>query len=152
MTDAVQGGTEWVPPIGMLEELSSEHVAVIRGLFELAAFVAEHPEFRSPVVHARFYLPWNDRPAEPTAEYAAERDLVDRLAAALGVSPIDDEASGHYSVTRSMGGVEASSTAVTPERWALHHAENSYKGSVQPAEPAPVHAFAKDATTSGGVR
>jgi hypothetical protein len=151
MTDKVQAGGAWVPSIGMLEELPTEHTGVIRGLFELAAFVADHPEFRPPVVHARFYLPWEDRPTEPEAEYAAERALVDRLGAALGVSPIDDEASGHYSVTRSMDGVEASSTAVTPERWALHHAENSYKGSVQP-DRVPRMDGSAAVEASGGAR
>ncbi|MFC9687774.1 hypothetical protein ACFTSF_04495 [Kribbella sp. NPDC056951] len=152
MTDTQQVGTEWVPPLGMLEELPSEHAAVIRGLFELAAFVAVHPEFRAPVVQARFYLPWDTRPSDAQAEYAAERELVDGLAVALGVGPIDDEASGHYTVRRALGGVEACSVAITPARMARYDAERSYTGSVQPDEPERAKVFTDDAATVGGMR
>lgn len=153
MTDAGSPGTEWVPTVGMLDELPSEHAAVIRGLFELAAFVADHPEFRAPIVQARFYLRYAERPADAQAEYAAERSLVDRLAAALGVEPIDDKASGHYTATRAMGAVEASSVAITPERMARHDAEHSYKGSVQPADPEPADdSTAETAELCGGAR
>ncbi|WP_350280466.1 hypothetical protein [Kribbella sp. HUAS MG21] len=150
MTDAVQAGTEWVPSVGMLEEVSPEHAAVIRGLFELAAFVADHPEFRAPAVHARFYLPHQERSTTRAATYVAERGLVNQLAAVLGVEP-DDQASGHYTVTRSMGAVIATSTAISPERWAQYDAEDSYRGCVQPA--AQASAVADDASPSiGGAR
>src|SRR3954464_15732690 len=51
MTDAVQGGTEWVPRFGMLE-VSADRAGLIRGLFELAAWVADHPELPVPDVTA----------------------------------------------------------------------------------------------------
>ncbi|GAA3144743.1 hypothetical protein JOF29_005695 [Kribbella aluminosa] len=152
MTDAVQVGTEWVPPIGMLEELPSEHAATIRGLFELAAFVADHPELRAPVVEARFHLRHDERPQGPEAEYVAERALVDRLAAALGVEPVDQTAvDGHYLAERFMGSVEVSSAAIPPARWARFRADHSYNGCVQPDEDAQ-ETTGDPMTSVGGVR
>ncbi|MDX3003240.1 hypothetical protein PWY87_16235 [Kribbella solani] len=152
MTDAVQVGTEWVPPVGLLEEIPAEHADVIRGLFELAAFVADHPELRAPVVEARFHLRRDERPPEPEGEYKAQRGLVDRLAAALGVEPVDQTAAdGHYLAERFMGSVEVSSAAIPPARWARFRADQSYNGCVQPDVDVP--ALADDAVSLvGGAR
>ena len=52
MTDAVLAGTEWVPRFGMLE-VPAERAGLIRGLFELAAWVADHSELPLPIVTGR---------------------------------------------------------------------------------------------------
>ncbi|MGY4772880.1 hypothetical protein ACXC9Q_38750 (plasmid) [Kribbella sp. CWNU-51] len=131
MTDAVQAGTEWVPRLGLLE-VPREHAELIRGLFELAAFVADHPELPVPNVHGRFYLPWELR---RQGWYGAERDLVDELAAALGVVPEDDRDSGHYSAERYMGPIRVVSVAITVQAMARYEATMSYSDNVQP-EPS----------------
>lgn len=77
MTDEVQDGMEWVPRLGMLE-VSAERAGLIRGLFELAAFVADHPEFPMPFVSA-VMLPFEDG-------FQREIAVVGEVAEALGVS------------------------------------------------------------------
>ena len=133
MTDAVQVGTEWVPAIGMLEELPSEHAAVIRGLFELAAFVADHPELPAPTVRAVFFPPYG---GDEAARYAARRSLVDSLALAVGAQPRTSAGGTHYDVSTQMGPVEVTSFAITPEHMAQHRAHMSYSDNVQPGEPS----------------
>ncbi|WP_460660864.1 hypothetical protein [Kribbella swartbergensis] len=76
MTDAVQAGTEWVPRFGMLE-VPRDRAELIRGLFELAAWVADHPDLPMPWVSA-VMIP---------CESGFERDVrvVGDVAEALGV-------------------------------------------------------------------
>jgi hypothetical protein len=135
MTEAVQTGTEWVPRFGMLE-VSRERAELIRGLFELAAWVADHPELPLPDVHAAIYPRrgrWDD-----------ERALVDRVAAGLGSVPEDRPAVGFYEVERLMGSVRVYCTAINPETRAATRALMSYADSVQPDDVA--------ADLSGGAR
>jgi hypothetical protein len=77
MTDEVQAGTEWVPRFGMLE-VPRERAELIRGLFELAAFVADHPEFPLPFVSA-VMLPFEEG-------FQREIAVVGAVAEALGVA------------------------------------------------------------------
>ncbi|GAA0609890.1 hypothetical protein HPO96_29360 [Kribbella sandramycini] len=78
MTDVVRSGTEWVPRIGMLE-VSPERAAVIRGLFELAAFVADHPGLPLPFVSAVM--------VPPALGLQREIGVVGEVARVLGVTP-----------------------------------------------------------------
>jgi hypothetical protein len=125
MTDAVQGGTEWVPRFGMLE-VPAERAALIRGLFELAAFVADHPELPLPKVQADIWPRGED--------YVAEVDEVNDVAAALGVTAGFVFGGAHYRVVRRFGGVEVQSVAITRESLETLRAHMSYRDNVQPAE------------------
>ncbi|TDW91102.1 hypothetical protein [Kribbella sp. VKM Ac-2566] len=136
MTDAVQAGMEWVPPVGMLE-VPAAHAAVIRGLFELAAFVADHPELPAPMVRATLHTPREfDRELPEAEQYQAARAFVDQLAAVLGVTPMTSLGGSHYTAERAMGPVSVSSCAITPAHMAGWQALMSYGDSVQP-EAAP---------------
>ena len=127
MTDAVRAGTEWVPRFGMLE-VPAERAEVIRGLFELAAFVADHPELPLPQVQARFFMPALGSEASEADRYVAARALVDAVAAALEVAACEDD--GEYRVRTGLGAVQVLSVAYSPERWARYEASQSYRGNV----------------------
>lgn len=124
MTDAGSPGTEWVPRFGMLE-VPRERAGLIRGLFELAAWVADHPELPVPDVQAAIF-PRRDG-------WEAERGLVDRVAEALGSTAEDRPAAGFYETTRLMGSVRVHCTAITAETRAATVAHMSYADNVQPA-------------------
>ncbi|WP_343973808.1 hypothetical protein [Kribbella koreensis] len=94
MTDEGQGGTEWVPRFGMLE-VQAERAELIRGLFELAAFVADHPELSLPFVSA-VGLPIGE-------SFSEEMREVEAAALALGVSAAFQPGGG-YSAARRVGG------------------------------------------------
>ena len=136
MTDAVQTGTEWVPRFGMLE-VPAERAELIRGLFELAAWVADHPELPLPRVTAAIY---------PDGEWVAQLAVVDEVAEALGVKVRDRvEAVGHYEAETSLGHrVTVRCTAITDERLGRWQAYSSYADNVQP-EPVA-------AEVAGGAR
>ncbi len=146
MTDAVEAGTEWVPAIGMLEELPPGHAAVIRGLFELAAFVADHPEVPAPDVRAVFFPAYNPA-ADEVARYATRRQLVDQVAAALGVETVTSTSGAQYTATKMMGPVEVAAHAITPDSMAAYRAALSYEGNVQAERGRIV-----DTAQAGGVR
>ncbi len=78
MTDTAIVRDEWVPRLGLLEELEAGRAALIRGLFELAAWVADHPELPLPRVEA-WAVPGH-------GVFADECAVVDEVAAGLGVS------------------------------------------------------------------
>jgi hypothetical protein len=136
MTDAVQVGTELVPAIGMVEKLPSEHAAVIRGLFELAAFVADHPELPAPGVDAQFFAGLGD--------WEGRKAAVERVAAALGVDAVADATAGAHRARRSFGPVRAFSSAMTPAATAAQNAWLSYADSFA--------LVAGSADAGGGVR
>jgi hypothetical protein len=123
MTDEVRGGTKWVPPVAMLE-VPAEHAALIRGLFELAAFVADHPELPAPDVDAGFYSGGSD--------WQSKRAVVDVVAAALAESAVEDSRRGSYGVRKFFGPVRLWAAAFTAESMAAHSALLSYSDSVQP--------------------
>ena len=127
MTDAVQGGTEWVPRFGMLE-VPRDRAELIRGLFELAAFVADDPEPPLPRVHARFFAPALGSAASEADQYRAACALVDEVAAALDVAAHEDD--GEYRIRTALSSVELLSIAYSPERWARYEASQSYRHNV----------------------
>ncbi|WP_406051315.1 hypothetical protein [Kribbella sp. NBC_00889] len=96
MTDAVQGGMEWVPRFGMLE-VPRRRAELIRGLFEVAAWVADHPELPMPWVSA-VMIP---------CETSFQRDIrvVGDVAEALGVASAF-AADGAYVAQRRFGPVQ----------------------------------------------
>jgi len=123
MTEAGRQGTEWVPRFGMVE-VPRERAELIRGLFELAAWVAVHPELPLPQVTACVptrYDGWD-----------AERALVDEVAPALGVAPGFTAGGGHYHAEAFFGPVRVYCLAITAEHMAAYEAWSSYSGSVQP--------------------
>jgi hypothetical protein len=127
MTDAVQAGTEWVPRFGMLE-VPRDRAELIRGLFELAAFVADHPKLPLPQVNARFFTPLLGSAASEAEEYQAARALVEEVAAALDVAASEDD--GEYRIRTALGAVQLLSIAYSPERWARYEASQSYRRNV----------------------
>jgi hypothetical protein len=124
MTDEVQGGMEWVPRFGMLE-VPAERAEFIRGLFELAAWVADHPEVPLPYVTGGIF------PRE--ASFSDDVAVVDRVAAALGVTAGFRASGGQYHAKRSFGPVHVYAMTSTPEYDAAYDAHQSYRGNVQPA-------------------
>ncbi|MEU4292083.1 hypothetical protein AB0E63_27990 [Kribbella sp. NPDC026596] len=129
MTDAVEGGMEWVPRFGMLE-VTAERAAMIRGLFELAAWVADHPEMPLP------YLTGGMFPGG--VDFAAEAAEVDRIAAALGAPAGFRAGGGHYQAERMFGPVRVYALATTREYDAAYRAHMSYADNVQPHESTEV--------------
>ena len=127
MADAVQAGTEWVPRFGMLE-VPQDRAELIRGLFELAAFVADHPELPLPQVNARFFTPALGSTASEADQYRAARTLVNEVAAALDVTAQEDD--GEYRIRTALGAVQVLSIAYSPERWARYEASQSYGHNV----------------------
>lgn len=125
MTDAGSPGTEWVPRLGMLE-VSRERAELIRGLFELAAFVADHPELSVPDVKARFYAPFGGALAD---QFERELALVEQLADVLGVGPNHDD-DNRPRVETAMGSIEVFAIAYTPRARAEFDAQTSYHSNI----------------------
>lgn len=129
MADAGESGTAWVPRFGMLE-VPRERAELIRGLFELAAWVADHTEFPLPRVQARVF------PMDSLVDGATFTELsavVDRVADALGVTA-ELSRGGHYLAEAQFGCVEVSSFAIPPAEQAAYRAHLTYAGSAQPDE------------------
>ncbi|TCO33014.1 hypothetical protein EV652_10313 [Kribbella steppae] len=93
MTDADPAGTDWVPRLGSLQ-VPPQRAALIRSLFEFAAFVADHPELPLPTVNA-LMIPGGERFSEGMRE-------VEATATALGVTPAL-AADGAYVASRRIG-------------------------------------------------
>jgi hypothetical protein len=107
-------------------EVPAERAALIRDLFALAAFVADHPELPVPVVQTRFYGPLVGDAAQRFVDQLA---VVERLAAALPAEAVTD-AEGRVEVVGRMGSVEVMSIAYSPESWERFEARHSYITSV----------------------
>ena len=120
MTDVGQGGMEWVPRFGMLE-VSRERAVLIRGLFELAAFVADHPELPVPGVLASVYT--------GTGGWPAKCAVVDQVSAALGEPAVDHPEHGLYQVEAYFGSIRLYSTAITTPSMAEFDAVQAERGS-----------------------
>jgi len=143
MTDAVQSGTEWVPRFGMLE-VSAKRAELIRGLFELAAWVADHPDLPLPDVTAHV----------PTLHdgWDAERALVDLVAPALEVAPEFDQGGAHYRAERFFGSVRVYCLAIEPE-WMAAFTARSLAARKEAEATRTGHAAGLAATEApGGVR
>jgi hypothetical protein len=139
MTDAVQGGTGWVPRLGV--EVSPERAELVRGLFKLAAWVVDHPELPLPWVQAtvfpRHAVQYDE---DPTDE--GLRGVVARVAAALGVSAEFTAGGTHYTADGGFGPIRVYSTAITAEHMAAYteHMATFHvaQASDQPAEQVAV--------------
>jgi len=127
MTDAGDSGTEWVPRFGM-SEVPRERAELIRGLFELAAWVADHPELPLPRVQARVFPMDSVGDGATFAELSA---VVDRVADALGVAA-ELSRGGHYLAEAQFGCVEVSSFAIPPAEQPAYRAHLTYARNVQP--------------------
>lgn len=150
MTDVVQVGAEWVPRLGLME-VPRERAELISGLYELAAWVADHPELPVPRVEARIYT------GDPASAWEPRAALVELAAASLDVEPQWRAGGGHYTAEGSFGPVAFSATAITGEHMAAYHAHMSYRDNVTP-DPTDVPdvtqagATAAGATGAGGSR
>ncbi|WP_327107891.1 hypothetical protein [Nonomuraea glycinis] len=104
--------------------------AFINGLLELAAFLTENPDLPIGQSLALYHFPRHDTDADLYAE-------IDEIAARLG-TPIDHEDSphGHYATSRFFGPVEYRAVAIPARARALHDAETSYHGCIDP-DPTP---------------
>lgn len=128
MTHVVVAASEWVPRMGLME-VSPERAALIRGLFALAAWVADHPELPPPTVTASVYT--------GSGGWDAKCRAVDAMAMALrktaALSP--GRAGIRYEVRTSFGPVELYSVAITAAEHAAYDLAHSYVGSVDAADP-----------------
>jgi hypothetical protein len=138
MTDVEVAATEWVPRVGLME-VSAGRSALIRGLFALAAWVADHPELPPPSVTASVYA--------GSDGWDAKCRAVAAVATALGktAAPSPGRAGTRYEVRTSFGPVELYSVAITDEEHAAYHAAHSYVGAVETA-------VATGSDVSGGAR
>ena len=117
---------EWLPRVGSIDTISPERSALIRGLFELAAWVADQPGLPVPSVVASVDT--------GLSAWAWQCRVVDRVAAALDLAASRHRtATGvRYEVETTFGPVGLRASAIsTEERMALA-AAHSYTGAVSP--------------------
>ena len=112
-----------MPRLGLVE-VSAERAALIRGLFELAAWVADHPELPLPNVHASVYT--------GSDGWESQCRVVDAVAAALGptAAPTPGRAGTRYGVEAMFGPVRLFSVAITDAEHAAYDVAGSYIGAV----------------------
>ena len=122
MTDAGAAVDAWVPRPGSV--VSAERAALVRGLFELAAWVADHPELPVPSVDASVYT--------GSDGWDAKCRVVDAVAAALGLTaaPALGLAGTRYQVETAFGPIRLYSTAITDAEHAACDVAGSYIGAV----------------------
>jgi hypothetical protein len=111
-------------------EVSAARVALIRGLFELSAFVADHSELPLPDVEAVIF------PA--ATDYVAQVDQVNDVAAALEVTAGFSGSGEHFRAVRRFGPVVVKSVAITQAAMAAHQAHMTYSDNVVPDEAVRV--------------
>ncbi|WP_179752360.1 hypothetical protein [Microlunatus parietis] len=102
MTDRVVSAEAWVPRLGTLKVLPAERAGLVRGLFELAAWVCDHPELPLPTVSARV----------PSGYLAHE--VVDAVAGSIGMEPFTECDRRKYAVEAGFGPVRLSCIAYGP--------------------------------------
>jgi hypothetical protein len=117
MTDGRTEAGEWVPRLGQLEGLPAGRAALIRGLFELAAWVADHPALPLPRVQARV-VPGH-------GVFTDECAVVDEVADALGVTAGVRAGGEHYVAEAGFGPVVVTCAARTGEHLATWHAPDA---------------------------
>lgn len=144
MTDVEVAATEWVPRVGLME-VSAERAALIRGLFGLAAWVADHPEVPVPSVDASVYTGRDG--------WVSQCSVVDQVAAALGVAAAEKvtRAGTRYEVESRFGPVRLWSSAITAAEMAAYDAADSCLGAVAPAAHA-IGSEVEDGRAVGGAR
>ena len=129
---------EWLPRVGSIDTISPERSALIRGLFELAAWVADRSGLPVPSVVATIDT--------GLSQWSWQCRVVDQVAAALDLAAVRHRtATGvRYEVETTFGPVGLRACAIsTEERMALA-AAHSYVGAVSP--------WAAGLTGSGGGR
>ena len=138
MTDAGTRVDAWVPRLGLVE-VSAERAALIQGLFELAAWVADHPELPVPNVHASVYT--------GSDGWESRCRVVDAVADALGTTaaPTPGRAGTRYGVEAMFGPVRLFSVAITAAEHAAYDVAGSYIGAVDSDDGS-------DAPSGGGSR
>jgi len=138
MTDAGTRVDAWVPRLGLVE-VSAERAALVRGLFELAAWVADHPELPLPTVNASVYT--------GSGSWDAKCRVVDAVAAALGTAaaPTPGRAGTRYEVEAVFGPIRLYSVAITAAEHAAYDVAGSYIGAVTCEDGS-------DALSGGGSR
>jgi hypothetical protein len=127
MTDGSTEAGEWVPRLGQIEGLQADRAALIRGLFELAAWVADHPGLPLPRVRARL-VPGH---GVCTVECA----VVDEVAAELGVTAGLRAGGEHYVAEARFGPVVVSCAARAGEHLAARHAPDAPRTDCTDAQP-----------------
>ena len=137
MTDAGAAVDAWVPRPGSV--VSAERAALVRGLFELAAWVADHPGLPVPSVNASVYT--------GSGGWDAKCRVVDAVAAALGATagPAPGRAGTRYGVATSFGPVRLYAVAITDAEHAAYDVAGSYIGAVSSDDGS-------DAPSGGGSR
>ena len=101
------------------EFYTADRDAVIAGLREMSDFLEANPHLPVDAVTMRLY---------PRREDATGRDLVDQIAAAIGVTTRDDT---HYTVTRQFGPVTYQAVHIPAEVQRDHEARHSYTHVIQ---------------------
>lgn len=126
MTDVEVTGAvgEWVPRLGLLEGLPADRAALIRGLFELAAWVADHPGLPVPCVQARV-VPRH-------GVFADECATVDEVAAQLGVTARLRAHGEHYVAAAGFGPVVVTCAARASEHLVAGHDLDPHGADAQP--------------------
>ncbi len=89
----------WVPRLGTLQGLSGDRAALVRSLFELAAWVCDHPELPLPMVSARV----------PSGYHGWQ--VVDQVAASVDAEPFTEFERRKYAVEAGFGPVRLSCVA-----------------------------------------
>jgi hypothetical protein len=103
---------------------ASDHRAeFIAALRDLADYLAEHPALLVP-----YRLSVNVFPAHGTD--TEERAGVDQFAAMTGATTAEQD--GHYKAIKAFGPIEYTAVAISSARMAVHWAEASYRGCVEP--------------------
>ena len=122
--DSVWG--EWVPRVGLLERLPAERTDLIRGLLQLAAWVAEHPDTPVPSVVASIDT--------SLSGWKWQCRAVDQVAEALGVTaaPYRTSTGTRYVLEASFGPVGLRASAISEQERLRLAAAHSYIGAVLP--------------------
>ena len=128
MTHAAASTTHgaWVPRVGTLDSLPPERSALIRGLFELAAWISDHPDMPLPSVVATVDT--------GLSRWDWQCRVVDRVATALGVDagPYKTATGTRYVAETAFGPVGLRACAISEYERASLAAAHSYIGAVEP--------------------
>ncbi len=110
----------WVPRLGTLQELPAERAALVRGLFELAAWLCDHPEVPLPTVSATVPAGYHGGP------------VVDQVRRSLGGRGAVRADRRRYAVDATFGPVRLKCLAWLPRSldWSVRLEECGRPGSV----------------------
>ena len=128
-----------MPRFGQLDGMPSGRAALIRGLFELAAWVADHPGLPLPRVQARM-VPGH-------GVFIDECAVVDEVAAVVGVTAGLRAYGGHYVAEARFGPVVVACAARAGEHLAASHMSDALD-----AHPAGCADVQPTSALTGGLR